>query len=70
MGSGLSAVDLHPSGKRVATGGADGVVIEWLVADGARLADHRGHENEIQWVEYSPRGELLVSAGPARRTPQ
>jgi WD40 repeat protein len=50
-------------GKYIATGTNQGEV--WLASavDGARLAVYQGHLGDVNSLEFSPDGKLLLSAG-------
>jgi len=52
-----------PDGKRVVTGGEDGIAIVWDVAKGEPLLRLRGHDAVIWTVEYSPDGRRILTAG-------
>jgi WD40 repeat protein len=60
MSHGLS---FHPDGKTLAIGYVDGSVRLWDVAGGKLLHEARTEAKEIYTLAWSPRGEVLASAG-------
>ncbi|MBS0204082.1 MAG: WD40 repeat domain-containing protein [Planctomycetes bacterium] len=54
-----------PDGKRVAAGYVDGTFAIWDVATGARLHQGSSGCRETYSVDWSPRGDLLVTSGDA-----
>jgi WD40 repeat protein/transcriptional regulator with XRE-family HTH domain len=61
--SGIDSVAFTPDGKQLATGGVDGKISFWQVADGKQLLTLQGHQSWILSVSFSPNGEMLASGG-------
>ncbi|MBD2066410.1 hypothetical protein H6F93_02520 [Leptolyngbya sp. FACHB-671] len=61
--SGIDSVAFTPDGKQLATGGVDGKISFWQVADGKQLLTLQGHQSWILSVSFSPDGEMLASGG-------
>lgn len=61
--SGIDSVTFTPDGERLATGGVDGKIRLWQVADGKQLLMLQGHQSWILSVSYSPDGQMLASGG-------
>jgi WD40 repeat protein len=59
----VHALDVHPDGARVATGGADRRVKLWEWGREKPLAEFRAHDDWVRAVVFSPDGRLLASAG-------
>jgi len=57
---------VSPSGDTVFTGGLDGTILRWTVADGASVS-MPGHEGEILQLRVSPDGARLASGSADRR---
>ncbi len=51
-------------GRRIVTGGDDRTVRIWQVADGALLAELKGHQDKVLSVVFSPDGSLVASSSP------
>ncbi len=60
------SIGVDPSGKVVATGGADRTVRLWK-PDGTRLVSLPAHRDWIRCVRFSPDGKELATAGHDRR---
>ncbi|MBY0528020.1 MAG: WD40 repeat domain-containing protein [Gemmataceae bacterium] len=58
----LQALAVSPNGQLVTTGGNDGVVRLWSVADGTLVHELPGHEEPVWNVAFHPDGKQLVSA--------
>ncbi len=63
----LFAVAFSPDSKLLATGGTDGVVRCWDVANGKELLTCKGHSSWVGSVAFSPDGKTLAS-GSADQT--
>jgi WD40 repeat protein/transcriptional regulator with XRE-family HTH domain len=61
--SGIDSVAFTPDGKQLATGGVDGKISFWQVADGKQLLTLQGHQSWILSVSFSPDGQMLASGG-------
>jgi tetratricopeptide (TPR) repeat protein/WD40 repeat protein len=59
----VDALAFSPDGKRLASGGAEGVVLVWDVASGQVHLTLRGHTGRIYGLAFSPDGRRLVSGG-------
>ena len=65
--SGQLSAAFSPDGKRLATGGADGLLHVFDVATGKCLATMSGHSMEILAIAFSPDGSRIASAGVDRK---
>jgi WD40 repeat protein/serine/threonine protein kinase len=61
--NGLWSVAWSPDGKRLATGGDDGVVKLWESGTGHALTNFQGHTKAVLSVAWSPDGLRLASGG-------
>src|SRR5262249_7016309 len=59
----VHALDVHPDGARVATGGTDRQVKLWQWGKDQPLAAFRAHGDCVRAVAFAPDGRLLASAG-------
>ena len=59
----VHALAFSPDGARLASGGEDGEIFIWRVADGRRLATLQGYNGSVYFVKFSPDGERLVAGG-------
>ncbi|NLF69951.1 MAG: hypothetical protein GX575_12970 [Candidatus Anammoximicrobium sp.] len=60
---GLYSLSLSPNGKLVATGGLDGMIRVWHLADGQLLRLLVGHDSYSGSVAWSPCGTVIASTG-------
>jgi WD40 repeat protein len=56
-------VRFRPDGKVLAVGYADGCVRLWSVPDGKLLREAKAEAEEVFTLDWSPRGDLLATAG-------
>lgn len=56
-------LDVHPDGKRVATGGTDRHIKLWKWGEEEPLASFKAHDECVRAVCFSPDGNFLASAG-------
>jgi WD40 repeat protein len=54
---------LSPDGKTLATGNADGFVTLWDAQTGKQIKRAKLHANSVFTLTFSPKGDLLASAG-------
>ena len=59
--SSVLSVAFSPNGQRLATGGVNGEVCLWRVADGQQLMIFQGHTDWVWSVAFSPDGHTLAS---------
>ena len=57
----INALKVMPDGRRLVSGGADGIVRVWDIATGALLRDIAGHREAINSVAVTPDGGGIVS---------
>ena len=62
-GSALDAIAFSPAGKRIASGGRDGIVRLWDASSGREMLRLRDHGGPVNAVAFSPDGCRLVAAG-------
>lgn len=58
----ITAAAISSDGSQAATGLADGTIVLWTLASGARGETLRGHAGAVSGVAFSPDGSRLVSA--------
>ncbi|MBX3186522.1 MAG: protein kinase [Labilithrix sp.] len=66
-GSPVYALALTPDGSLVASGGQDGSLKIWSVADGRVLADWSPHEAVIHAIAFAPDGQSIASVSSDHR---
>jgi WD40 repeat protein len=59
----VCSVALHPDGKRLLSGGADGKIKFWDIESGQCLRTLDGHQDWVQSIALSPDGRYLASGG-------
>ncbi len=59
----IFSVAFSPDQKSLATGGMDGQIRLWDVADGTQILAWQAHGNWIRTVAFSPDGKLIASCG-------
>jgi dipeptidyl aminopeptidase/acylaminoacyl peptidase len=57
------SVSFSRDGQTLASGGDDGTVRLWSVAEGEEIATLRGHDRWVYSVSFSPDGQTLASGG-------
>ena len=62
----VRSLAVSPDGKRLLSGGEDGTVKLWSVADGAPLYTLTGHSGAVNGVCFTPDGAGAASAGADR----
>ncbi len=59
----VRAVAFHPAGELVATGGEDGTVRFWRVADGGLIDTFTAHDAGVRCLAFSPDGSRVATGG-------
>ncbi|NJO63565.1 MAG: hypothetical protein HC836_36845 [Richelia sp. RM2_1_2] len=59
----IFSVNFSPDQKLLATGGMDGQIRLWDVADGTQILAWQAHDDWIRCVAFSPDGKLIASCG-------
>ncbi|MDJ0674281.1 MAG: NB-ARC domain-containing protein, partial [Calothrix sp. MO_167.B42] len=59
----IFSVNFSPDQKLLVTGGMDGQIRLWNVADGTQILAWQAHEDWIRCVDFSPDGKLIASCG-------
>lgn len=59
----VEAIAIDPSGRRLATAGADGVGKVWDLASRRELCVLRGRTERIRAVAFNPSGDVIATAG-------
>ena len=62
----INDVAIHPSGKWVASVGADGLAVVWNSASGEEALTLRGHVDSVDTIEFSPDGRHLLTGSRDR----
>ena len=57
------AIAFSPDGRRLASGGDDGMVRIWDLDTGKPVLVLKGHTGRVHTVAFSPDGALVASAG-------
>ncbi|MCA9228100.1 MAG: hypothetical protein KDA47_20905 [Planctomycetales bacterium] len=57
----IRQLDISPDGKLLASAAPDGRVCVWSTADGQRVAEWTGHNEDVQSLRFDPSGKLLAS---------
>jgi WD40 repeat protein len=65
-GKDISVFAISPDGQRIATGSENGIVSMWNIADGEKLAEMRGHKDEIAAAAFSRDGARLITVSRDR----
>ena len=58
-----SAVTWEPSGERLLSGGADGMLRWWDLHSGECVRVHQAHQGTVWALKVSPEGQRLASCG-------
>jgi WD40 repeat protein len=61
-GAHVECVAFSPDGRRVASGGAEGLAFVWDAATGKLLRRLQGHENPVNAIAFSPDGRTVATA--------
>ena len=64
----IRSIDFHPSVPILASGGQDGALYLWNLADGRVLKMPTQDTSEIRQVRFSPNGDLIVAGSISGRT--
>jgi hypothetical protein len=62
----VTSAVFSPDGRRVVSGGADGVIKFWDVETGHELMTLRGHGDRIHALAFTHDGQVLASASADR----
>eukprot|EP01017_Pseudomicrothorax_dubius_P008858 TRINITY_DN12939_c0_g1_i2.p1 TRINITY_DN12939_c0_g1~~TRINITY_DN12939_c0_g1_i2.p1 ORF type:complete len:487 (+),score=90.66 TRINITY_DN12939_c0_g1_i2:46-1506(+) len=57
------SLDFHPSGRQVASAGADGLALLWNFKEDMRPIRLVGHTGAVNSIEFSPSGAWVVTGG-------
>ena len=58
----VSAVDVSPDSRKIASGSIDSTVCVWLLSTGQRLLGPWVHDNTVYTVKFSPDGRFIATA--------
>ena len=62
----IVALAISPDGRRVVTGGCDGVIKVWDGKTGAAITQLKGHSDQVNALAFSPDGRWIASGGRDR----
>lgn len=59
----VNALAFSPDGSLLVSGGDDGLIVFWRVADGVQLQVFEGHDAGVEAVAFSANGHIVASGG-------